>query len=41
VISRLRDLIDYLERHPEPDWRRVGVELEAVARTLIRFRRQP
>jgi hypothetical protein len=41
VIARLRDLLDYLEAHEEPDWRRVGVELEALARTLIGTRREP
>ena len=41
VIARLRDLVDYLEMHEEPDWRRIGVELEALAHTLIRLRREP
>ncbi len=36
VIARLRDLIAYLERTPEPDWRHVRVELEALAKTLYR-----
>ena len=38
VIDRLRDLTAYLEVTAEPDWGHVGVELDALARTLYRLR---
>lgn len=36
VATRLRDLAAYLDRTPEPEWRWVRVELEAMAKTLYR-----
>lgn len=40
LAARLRDLAAYVERTPEPDWRSIRVELEAMAKTMYRQAQQ-
>jgi formamidopyrimidine-DNA glycosylase len=37
LAGRLRDLAAYVDRTPEPDWRYLRVELEAMAKTMYRL----